>query len=207
MVVALLFLAPQVTASSQHLLLASAGDAQQSRTLKPACFLVMLLSCCHQASGLPRLLITSASLVCQQQGPNCPAHSTRLVPVPLTHQLWPMTGGCSEAALCCAVQDRDHNFCLSLFWNYWWPLIFILYPFLGRIWCAICPFMIYGEVMQRWRMASGVVLQKWPREECEGLWLPGLLHCLFSEASCPHQVQTCRDGLVIRDVWRAQGPH
>jgi hypothetical protein len=34
-VVALLFLAPQVTASSQHLLLASAGDAQQSRTLNP----------------------------------------------------------------------------------------------------------------------------------------------------------------------------
>lgn len=31
-------------------------------------------------------------------------------------------------------QDRGHNFCLSFFWNYWWPLMFIAYPFLGRIW-------------------------------------------------------------------------
>lgn len=33
--------------------------------------------------------------------------------------------------------------------------------------CSICPFMIYGEVMQRWRVAQGVVLHKWPREESE----------------------------------------
>lgn len=33
-------------------------------------------------------------------------------------------------------QDRAHNFGLNLFWCYWWPLIFIVYPFLGRIWCA-----------------------------------------------------------------------
>jgi hypothetical protein len=32
------------------------------------------------------------------------------------------------------LQDRDHNFCLSLFWNYWWPIMFIIYPFIGRIW-------------------------------------------------------------------------
>jgi hypothetical protein len=34
----------------------------------------------------------------------------------------------------CSCQDREHNFCLSFFWNYWWPLMFIAYPFLGRIW-------------------------------------------------------------------------
>lgn len=33
--------------------------------------------------------------------------------------------------------------------------------------CSICPFMIYGEVMQRWRTAQGVVLRKWPKEESE----------------------------------------
>jgi hypothetical protein len=33
-------------------------------------------------------------------------------------------------------QDRAHNFGLNLFWCYWWPLIFVVYPFLGRIWCA-----------------------------------------------------------------------
>jgi hypothetical protein len=33
-------------------------------------------------------------------------------------------------------QDRAHNFGLNLFWCYWWPLSFLVYPFLGRIWCA-----------------------------------------------------------------------
>jgi hypothetical protein len=33
--------------------------------------------------------------------------------------------------------------------------------------CSICPFMIYGEVMQRWRTAQSVVLRKWPKEESE----------------------------------------
>lgn len=35
---------------------------------------------------------------------------------------------------CRPLQDRDHNFALSLFWNYWWPVMFIIYPFIGRIW-------------------------------------------------------------------------
>jgi hypothetical protein len=44
----------------------------------------------------------------------------------------------SFAAYAAAIvdQDRDHNFCLSLFWNYWWPIMFIIYPFIGRIWCV-----------------------------------------------------------------------
>lgn len=33
-------------------------------------------------------------------------------------------------------QDRDHNFGLNLFWAYWWPLMFIIYPLLGRVWCS-----------------------------------------------------------------------
>jgi len=33
-------------------------------------------------------------------------------------------------------QERTTNFGLNLFWCYWWPLIFIVYPFLGRIWCS-----------------------------------------------------------------------
>lgn len=61
-------------------------------------------------------------------------------------------------------QDREHNFALNAFWCYWWPLSFIAYPFVGRIWCAICPFMIYGELVQRWRMSTGAKLLKWPRE-------------------------------------------
>eukprot|EP00878_Enallax_costatus_P004842 GHUV01005096.1.p1 GENE.GHUV01005096.1~~GHUV01005096.1.p1 ORF type:complete len:906 (+),score=289.25 GHUV01005096.1:167-2884(+) len=88
-------------------------------------------------------------------------------------------------------QDRAHNFCLSLFWNYWWPLMFVIYPFLGRIWCSICPFMIYGEVMQRWRMASGVVLRRWPREELER-WGGWFLFALFAGI------------LVWEEVWELQ---
>lgn len=33
-------------------------------------------------------------------------------------------------------QDRDHNAFLNLFWCFWWPGMFALYPFLGRVWCA-----------------------------------------------------------------------
>lgn len=34
---------------------------------------------------------------------------------------------------------------LNAFWDYWWALSFVAFPFLGRIWCSVCPFMIYGE--------------------------------------------------------------
>ena len=27
---------------------------------------------------------------------------------------------------------------------------------------AVCPFMIYGEVVQKWRLAKGATLRKWP---------------------------------------------
>ena len=33
-------------------------------------------------------------------------------------------------------QDRSHNFCLNFFWDYWWAGSFLVYPFLGRIWCS-----------------------------------------------------------------------
>jgi hypothetical protein len=39
-------------------------------------------------------------------------------------------------------QDREHNVVLTVFWAYWWPVIFLVYPFLGRVWCAgKCPFV------------------------------------------------------------------
>jgi polyferredoxin len=45
-------------------------------------------------------------------------------------------------------QTRDQNFALNLFWAWWWPLILLSFPFVGRLWCSVCPFMIYGEVTQ-----------------------------------------------------------
>jgi len=76
-------------------------------------------------------------------------------------------------------QDRDHNPVLNVFWDWWWPGIFLVYPFLGRVWCAVCPFMIYGELVQRVRLAQGAVLAKWPRKQMEA-WGPWFLFSLFT---------------------------
>lgn len=40
-------------------------------------------------------------------------------------------------------QDRQHNFCLNFFWDYWWAGSFLVYPFLGRIWCSGEPCSVY----------------------------------------------------------------
>lgn len=63
--------------------------------------------------------------------------------------------------------------------DYWWPLSFIAYPFLGRIWCSICPFMIYGELVQRWRLSTGAQLLKWPRQQLDA-WGGWFLFWLFA---------------------------
>ena len=40
------------------------------------------------------------------------------------------------AVLLFGPQDRDTNPVLNVFWCWWWPGIFLLYPFVGRIWCS-----------------------------------------------------------------------
>ena len=77
-----------------------------------------------------------------------------------------------------APQNRQSNFALNLFWAWWWTLILIGFPFVGRLWCAVCPFMIYGEITQK---LSLIIfprqLKKWPREAAErwgGWFLFGL---------------------------------
>jgi transcriptional regulator with AAA-type ATPase domain/NAD-dependent dihydropyrimidine dehydrogenase PreA subunit len=65
-------------------------------------------------------------------------------------------------------QTRSQNFALNLFWAWWWPLVLIGFPFVGRVWCAICPFMIYGEITQKlslWLFPRQ--LKRWPRQEAE----------------------------------------
>ncbi|MFG6105837.1 sigma 54-interacting transcriptional regulator [Leptothoe sp. EHU-05/26/07-4] len=71
-------------------------------------------------------------------------------------------------------QTRDANIALNFFWAWWWPLILLLFPFVGRLWCAVCPFMIYGEITQRlslwlWPRQLG----EWPRQWAErwGGWI------------------------------------
>lgn len=75
-------------------------------------------------------------------------------------------------------QTRDHNIALTLFWAGWWPVILLVFPFLGRIWCAVCPFMIYGELLQTLSLRLWPrSLKRWPREAAErwgGWFLVGL---------------------------------
>ena len=71
-------------------------------------------------------------------------------------------------------QTRDSNVALNLFWAWWWPLVLISFPFVGRLWCAVCPFMIYGEITQKlslWLWPRS--LQAWPRQWAErwGGWI------------------------------------
>ncbi|RCJ39157.1 AAA family ATPase [Nostoc minutum NIES-26] len=80
-------------------------------------------------------------------------------------------------------QTRDRNFALNLFWAWWWPFFLFLFPFLGRVWCAVCPFMIYGEITQKlslWLWPRK--LKRWPREKAEkwgGWFVFGLFSLIF----------------------------
>lgn len=80
-------------------------------------------------------------------------------------------------------QQRNQNVALNLFWAWWWPLILLAFPFVGRLWCAVCPFMIYGEVTQKlslWLWPRQ--LKSWPRESAEkwgGWFLFGLFTLIY----------------------------
>lgn len=41
------------------------------------------------------------------------------------------------------------NFGTALTWVLWWPVIPILFLFLGRFWCAICPFATLNDMVQK----------------------------------------------------------
>ncbi|MBW4564457.1 MAG: sigma 54-interacting transcriptional regulator [Mojavia pulchra JT2-VF2] len=82
-----------------------------------------------------------------------------------------------------APQTRDRNFALTLFWAWWWPFFLFIFPFLGRVWCSVCPFMIYGEITQKlslWLFPRQ--LKRWPREKAEkwgGWFMFGLFTLIF----------------------------
>lgn len=55
-------------------------------------------------------------------------------------------------------QTRDASMTLNFFWAWWWPLYLFLFAFVGRLWCAVCPFMITGEWLRK------LSLWIWPRQ-------------------------------------------
>ncbi len=38
----------------------------------------------------------------------------------------------------------------ALTWVFWWPIIPIIFLFLGRFWCAICPFATVNDLVQKY---------------------------------------------------------
>ncbi|MBU6251472.1 MAG: 4Fe-4S binding protein [Cyanobacteria bacterium REEB417] len=76
-------------------------------------------------------------------------------------------------------QDRAHNGALNLFWAWWWPLILLAYPLVGRLWCSFCPFMVWGEIAQRLAQALGRSLPRWPRGSSDD-WASPLLAAGFA---------------------------
>jgi len=49
-------------------------------------------------------------------------------------------------------QSRGSSITLNLFWAWWWPGYLFMFVFLGRLWCAVCPFMITGELLRRFSL-------------------------------------------------------
>ena len=74
-------------------------------------------------------------------------------------------------------QDRAHNGALNLFWAWWWPLILLAYPLVGRLWCSFCPFMVWGEISQRLARALGWRPRSWPRGDSDRWAAPVLAGC------------------------------
>ena len=75
-------------------------------------------------------------------------------------------------------QQRAHNGALNLFWAWWWPLILLAYPLVGRLWCAVCPFMVWGEIAQGLARRLGWQPRPWPRGEVDQ-WAAPLLAAGF----------------------------
>jgi len=46
-------------------------------------------------------------------------------------------------------ESAHDNLGTALTWVLWWPLIPIIFLFLGRFWCAICPFATINDLVQK----------------------------------------------------------
>jgi polyferredoxin len=71
----------------------------------------------------------------------------------------------------------SHNFGIIFVWIVWWALlIVVLVPFLGRIWCAVCPIPGPGEWLQRRGILRRIpgrprsLRWRWPRR-LRNIWL------------------------------------
>ena len=98
-------------------------------------------------------------------------------------------------------QTRDANPALNVFWCYWWPLVLATFPVVGRLWCAVCPFSIYGDWAQRTKLALGGVVGPWPRQAAEQ-YGGAFLYTLFGgilvwEELCDLPNNAAQSGLLL----------
>lgn len=90
----------------------------------------------------------------------------------------------------------NRNIAIVLIWIFWWfLLISILVPFLGRFWCSMCPLPFFGDFFQRLSLIKVRVgktgylrnkiyglNKKWPKA-LNNIWIPNftfLTLCSFS---------------------------
>ncbi|MBI5052016.1 MAG: 4Fe-4S binding protein [Chloroflexi bacterium] len=70
-----------------------------------------------------------------------------------------------------------NNLGTALTWVLWWPVIPILFVFLGRFWCTICPFGTLSDVVQKFvghQRAVPMFLKKY------GIWIIDALFILIT---------------------------
>ena len=70
----------------------------------------------------------------------------------------------------------NYNFGIMIVWILWWVILMLfLVPVLGRFWCMVCPFPMFGDWLQRGRLInvgrkkSFGLAKKWPKE-LRNLW-------------------------------------
>jgi len=70
----------------------------------------------------------------------------------------------------------NYNFGIMMVWILWWVLLMLfMVPFIGRFWCMVCPFPLFGDWFQRGklisvgRQKSRGLNKRWPKKG-RNLW-------------------------------------
>ncbi|MBI2437528.1 MAG: cupredoxin domain-containing protein [Lentisphaerae bacterium] len=59
------------------------------------------------------------------------------------------------AAVVGGISAGNYNFGVMIVWILWWVLLMLfMVPIVGRLWCMVCPFPLFGDWIQRGRLAS-----------------------------------------------------
>lgn len=74
------------------------------------------------------------------------------------------------------LSSGNYNFGIMIVWILWWVLLMIIMvPVIGRFWCMVCPFPLFGDWLQRLKLVkvgrqkSFGLNKRWPNE-IRNLW-------------------------------------